>query len=44
LLLSAVLVIAIHIAAAMVHALVWHDRTLARMWHHAPYIMRLAAF
>ena len=24
--------IAIHAAAAMVHALVWRDRTLARMW------------
>jgi cytochrome b561 len=25
--------IAIHVAAAMVHALLWRDRTLARMWH-----------
>jgi cytochrome b561 len=27
--------IGIHIAAAMVHALVWHDRTLARMWRRS---------
>jgi cytochrome b561 len=27
--------IAIHIVAAMVHAVIWHDRTLARMWRES---------
>jgi cytochrome b561 len=27
--------IALHVAAAMVHALIWRDRTLARMWRTA---------